>query len=405
MPTNFDPSFIERIKGYPVNEVYGKLLTDVVGGGRLSQNLPAVSFSDLRRHVTLCKNNYVFFNYLLNAASSDNSEYTRQGQKQLAQLVDELWGLGISRFTVATPYLLKFLKSRYPQAWVKISVFAQVGDVRKARQWEDMGADEIVLDSLLVNREFKTLESIRRSVKIPLQLLVNNNCYYGCSLSPYHMTVLASGSRKGSRTRGFLPDYCFLHCTAQKLREPARNLMADWIRPEDLVHYEALGYDSFKLAGRNLPTEVLITRLKAYAGLRYDGNLLDLVQDFGCSGKPKQSLRTWKNRITSFWIWISNSAPLKISSWRKLLDLSRKRGFFSAPKVEAPIFIDNRALDDFLEPILRMGGCHNRLCEDCQYCHTFAAKVITTHEASRKLILDDQEPLLQGIESGDFWRS
>ena len=102
--------------------------------------------------------------------------------------------------------------------------------------------------------------------------------------------------------------------------------MADWIRPEDLVHYEALGYDSFKLAGRNLPTEVLITRLKAYAGRRYDGNLLDLVQDFGCSGKPKQSLRTWKNRITSFWIWFSNSAPLKISSWRKLLDLSRKRG-------------------------------------------------------------------------------
>ena len=31
LPTNFDPSYIEGLKGYPVTEVYGKLLTDIIG--------------------------------------------------------------------------------------------------------------------------------------------------------------------------------------------------------------------------------------------------------------------------------------------------------------------------------------------------------------------------------------
>ena len=263
-PTNFDPRLIRGLARYNVTEVYGKLPSDAVGGGRLSQLLPAVSMASLRQHAELCRAHGIGFNYLLNASASDNLEYTRAGQNSITSLVDKLWDMGITRFTVATPYLLKFLKSHYPKAWVKISVFAQVGDVRKARQWEDMGADEVVLDSLLVNREFRLLAEIRRGVKIPLQLLVNNNCDYGCSLSPYHMNVLASGSRRGSKTQGILPDYCYLHCTAQKLREPARFLMADWVRPEDLVHYERLGYDNFKLSGRNMPTEVLLRRTKAY---------------------------------------------------------------------------------------------------------------------------------------------
>lgn len=404
IPTNFDPELIRNIHHYPVSEVYGKLPADVIGGGRLSQVLPAVSVSDLRQHVQLCRERNIPFNYLLNAATSDNHEFTRKGQKALTHLVDRLWDMGITRFTVATPYLLNFLKSRFPRAWVKISVFAQVGDVRKARQWEDMGADEIVLDSLLVNREFKILEEIRRNIKIPFQLLVNNNCYYGCSLSPYHMNVLASGSRKGSKTGGFLPDYCFLHCTARKLLEPARYLMADWIRPEDLVHYENLGYESFKLAGRNMPTALLIRRLKAYHERRYDGNLLDLVQDFGQSEKFPQTMRTWINKIGGLLIWLKNSAPRRFSAWRRLWNLSRKRGFFSAPQVEAPVFVDNRTLDGFLEPIIHMGGCRNRLCEKCRYCHGIARKAVVIRESSRDLILSDQELLLKEIENGDFWR-
>ena len=49
VPTNFQPQLIRELAAYPVSEVYGKLQSDAVGGGRLSQLLPSVSWQDLRR--------------------------------------------------------------------------------------------------------------------------------------------------------------------------------------------------------------------------------------------------------------------------------------------------------------------------------------------------------------------
>jgi len=87
-------------------------------------------------------------------------------------------GIGVETVTVSPPFLLRIVKTRYPGLKARISVFAGVDRVRKARMWEEMGADGIVLDSLLVNREFATLARIRESVKCDLELLVNNNCFY-----------------------------------------------------------------------------------------------------------------------------------------------------------------------------------------------------------------------------------
>lgn len=403
VPTNFDPELIPRIAPYPVFEVYGKLPQDALGGGRLSQVLPDVSLSGIRRHAELCRKHGIRFNYLLNAAASDNLEFTRAGQRKIERLIGRLADSGIEDFTVATPYLLRYLKSRYPRARVKISVFAQVGDIRKARHWEEQGADEIVLDSMLVNRDFERLRDIRPALRIPLQLLVNNNCLYGCSLSPYHMNVLASGSRAGNRTSGILPDYCFLSCTADRLRRPVNYLIADWVRPEDLHHYEALGYENFKLAGRNVATAVIVKRVRAYHERRYEGNLLDLVQDFGQPGEnPVRPgpFRMFRNLAR----WILWSSPGRAASWRKMWDLARHRGFFAAPAKGIPVSVNNRALDGFLEPIIRMGSCRDRVCEECRYCHRAAERAVSLNEPVRDLILRDQEPLLREIETGSYWR-
>jgi hypothetical protein len=200
-----------------------------------------------------------------------------------------------------------------------------------------------------------------------------------------------------------MPDYCYLHCTAQKLREPERFLMADWVRPEDLVHYEKLGYDSFKLSGRNMPTDALVSRLKAYFQRRYDGNLLDLIQDFGHAGKPGRPAQTLWGRVGNILTWLRYSAPRRLTSVQRLWRLSRKRGFLAAPELPAPVMIDNRALDGFLEPIMAMGGCRNRTCAECRYCHDVAPKAVRVSEGSRQAILADQEPLVRDMESGAFW--
>jgi hypothetical protein len=127
-----------------------------------------------------------------------------------------------------------------------------------------------------VNREFFTLARIREAVKCDLELLVNNNCLSACAFSPAHMNALAHAGQEWHGNRGFFIDWCFLRCTEMKLRDPVNYIRSEWIRPEDLRLYEEMGYDLFKVTERDLPTPLMVDRVRAYAARRYDGNLLDL---------------------------------------------------------------------------------------------------------------------------------
>jgi collagenase-like PrtC family protease len=254
--TNFDPLLIEGIKDYPVTELFGKLREDVIGGGRAPYQLARVSRQALARHVRQAREAGIGFNYLLNASCLGNMEITRKGQRDIDRLLGWVSDIGVESVTVATPLLLKTVKSRYPHLKVRISVFGGVDRVRKAQMWEELGADCIVLDSILVNRELSTLASIRKAVKCDLELLVNNNCLAGCALSPAHMNALAHSGQSRHKNKGYFIDWCFLKCTEMKLRDPVNYLRSEWIRPEDLPVYEELGYDLFKIAERDIPTEV-----------------------------------------------------------------------------------------------------------------------------------------------------
>jgi len=54
-----------------------------------------------------------------------------------------------------------------------------------------------------------------------------------------------------------------------------------WIRPEDLAVYEAMGYTTFKLLERGIPSAELLRRVKAYSERRFDGNLAELLLSYG----------------------------------------------------------------------------------------------------------------------------
>jgi hypothetical protein len=232
--TNFDPLLVEAVRGYPVVELFGKLREDAVGGGRAPYQLAPVTRKGLAGHVRLARDAGIGFNYLLNAACLGNREITRTGQAEIEELCGWLVTIGVSSVTVSSPYLLRLVKSRFPSLAVRVSVFGGVDRVRKAQMWEEMGADGIVLDSLLVNREFATLARIRKAVRCDLALLVNNNCLSSCALSPAHMNALAHAGQSWHGNRGFFIDWCFLKCTEMKLRDPVNYVRSEWIRPEDL---------------------------------------------------------------------------------------------------------------------------------------------------------------------------
>lgn len=400
--TNFDPALVEAMKEYPVVELFGKLREDAVGGGRAPYQLARISRKRLADHVRQARRAGIEFNYLLNASCLGNREMTRTGQREIEELAGWLCEIGVASVTVSSPYLLTLVKTRYPGLKVRVSVFGGVDRVRKAQMWEELGADCIVLDSILVNRELGALERIRKSVRCDLALLVNNNCLTGCALSPMHMNALSHAGQSWHGNRGFFIDWCFLRCTERKLRDPVNYLQSEWIRPEDLHVYEDLGYDLFKIAERDIPTSLMVTRVRAYAGRRYDGNLLDLVQPYAFHGVKENDryYRRGPGWILRFLLRPALVNPARMMLLKRVADL---RHMTRPLPGEAPVHIDNRALDGFLDRF-RESGCRDADCEECRWCHDFARKAVRVNETHRAKVLEAYEALFRALHDGSMWK-
>ena len=399
--TNFDPELVEQCRDYPVTEMFGKLQTDAVGGGRAPYQLGKISRRQLSDHVRHVRDSGFAFNYLLNASCMGNREITRKGQKEINKLLDWINDIGVTAVTVASPFMLQMIKARHPHLKVRISVFGGVDRVRKAQMWEELGADCIVLDSILVNRELETLREIRKAVKCDLELMANNNCLTGCAMSPMHMNTLAHAGQAWHENKGFFIDWCFLKCTEMKLRNPVHYIRSEWIRPEDLPLYEEMGYDLFKLAERDIPTEMMMLRVKAYSERHYDGNLLDLIQAYAFKG-VKENHSYYKHGLgwlLRFILRPSLANPLRMLPLKRLAEL---RGMTRPIEGKPPVYIDNRALEGFMERF-KTTSCVGVDCEECLWCHEFAAKAITIDETSRAAALQVYEELFASLNGGSMW--
>jgi len=396
--TNFDEGLLDAVSGYPVTEVFGKLHSDAVGGGRASFTLPPLSRKRFERHVEKAKSKGIGFNYLLNPACMDNREYTRQGQREIEALLEYIENAGVSAVTISLPFLLPIIKKRHPRLKVRVGVYARVDGVAKARFWEDGGADCITLESLSVNRDFGLLTALRKTLKLELQLIVNANCQLFCPLSGQHMVNLSHASQKGHSSRGFMLDWCVLRCSYDKLKDPVQYLRSEFIRPEDLDMYLDMGYDSFKILERGAPTPVLAKRVKAYTEGRYDGNLLDLIQPYGYKEKSSASLKGgWFNK----WRYLFRPSMVRLSKLMKLKNLATKRGMLEPLKGE-PVYIDNNELSGFI-PGFRDRDCRSTDCTACGWCALYARKAVRVDEAYRLELLKRYEEVFADMYSGEMW--
>jgi collagenase-like PrtC family protease len=210
-------------------------------------------------------------------------------------LLAKLGDMGVRRVTVSTPFLLELVKRRFPEFKVRVGIYAQVDTPRRARYWEGLGADAIVLESFSINRNFRRLAAIRQAVRCDLELIANHVCLMNCPMQTYHQNGFAHAS---DDTRTLFIDYCFLRCSRLRLTDPSQFIKAAWIRPEDLAVYEALGYTTFKLLERGIPSAELLRRVKAYSERRFDENLAELLLSYGFKQPlPKESRWTLRH----FW--------------------------------------------------------------------------------------------------------
>jgi collagenase-like PrtC family protease len=396
--TNFDDGLLDAISAYPVTEVFGKLSSDPVGGGRASFMLPKLSRKRFENHVQAARSKGLGFNYLLNPACLDNREYTRRGQKEIEALLEYIEGAGVSAVTISLPFLLPIIKRRHPRLKVRVGVYARVDGVAKARFWEDGGADCITLESLSVNRDFELLAALRKTLKLELQLIVNANCQLFCPLSGQHMVNLSHASQKGHASKGFVIDWCALRCSYDKLKDPVQYLRSEFIRPEDLGLYLDLGYDSFKILERGAPTPVLTRRVKAYSEGRYDGNLLDLIQPFGYKEKSGSSL---PGTLFTRWKYLFRPRTVRLSGLLKLKRLATRRGMI-APLEGEPVHIDNSKLNGFI-PGFKDRDCRSTDCGVCGWCASYTRKAVTIDETYRSELLKLYEEAFDDMYSGETW--
>jgi collagenase-like PrtC family protease len=398
---NFDDALLEGLRGFPVYEIYGKLTADYFGGGRPSFYLPEVNREALAAFVRRTHDHGIAFNYLLNASAMGNLEYTREGQREIEELLEWVDGIGVDSVTVANIYFLRLVKRRHPRLKVRVSSHRFTDTPRKVRFWVDNGADYIVVSEVNIHREFRVLEAMQRAAGgIELQLIVNNWCRQDCAIAGNHAVTLSNASQSGSR--GFPLDYCSVVCNELRLREPVNYLRANWIRPEDLARYERLGFHNFKIVERNTPTEILLDRVKAYAARRHDGNLLDLVQNYaypyekyGEKGKDAYSFR----RMAKYFV---RPGAVNLLKFPKVIEFGRAASVLYPLVGPNPVQIDNRALDGFIDRFLER-GCQDTDCEDCRYCHEWADRTVRIDPEWRARMEPIYAELIEEIDGGGLW--
>jgi collagenase-like PrtC family protease len=398
---NFDPALLDRLDGFPVYEIYGKLTVDELGGGRPSFYLPQVGRSELAEYVGETRRRGISFNYLLNSSATDNTEYTTRGQRKLNRLLDWLADVGVDSVTVANVYLLRLLKRRRPGLKVRISSHRFTDTPRKIRFWVDNGADFIVISEVSIHREFAVLRAMREAAgDVELQLIVNNWCRQDCAIAGNHAVALSAASR--SHGSGFPLDYCSIICNWIRLSEPVNYIRANWIRPEDLHLYEAMGYRNFKIVERNTPTQILVERLRAYANGRHEGNLLDMVQNYAYPEEKLGETVRGAHSFGRFLRYFFRPGRVNLFKFRKVDELGRLASMLYPLRGENPVFIDNRALDGFMDRF-RTEGCQASDCATCGYCDDWARKSVRIDPEWRESVEPVYRDLLAEIEGGGMW--
>jgi collagenase-like PrtC family protease len=351
LPTSFTDDFIADLSalnkqfstsGHKVFELYGSFQHGSFHSARPAKYLPLINRAEFAKHVRLALDQNIRFNYLLNAPTYANLEYTYTGRREFEELLQFLCDCGVASVTVTSPYLIDIIKSRFPQLEVVVSTIGYVGAQRGIDQFEAIGANRIVLD-VEVNRDFRFLRHVTPKSKVDLEIIVNPVCLYQCHFKFNHYCTAGFGGHVHKGGCGHPYNQYYLNwCYLEKMKTPGEFMRSPWVRPEDLHLYEDFGLHHFKIAGRGLASDELLRRAKFYLQGEFNGNLLALL------GWPH-------------WLQFRKTPD------GKHLDLLE-------------ITLKNEDLTGFLdffhkkEPDCRLG------CEGCGHCDKWAAKHVTSSD-------------------------
>jgi len=376
---NWDPELLENLGKEPsqVDTLFGQITDDPVGGGRGSFLAPKGSRAQAVEFIAAARKRGFHFNYLLNGACQDNLEMTREGNRALFSHIEWVVSTGADMVTVTLPILLVWIKRHFPHLKVAVSSWARVANVKRAKYWEDLGADEIILAES-ATRDFAALRGLRKALRCKLEVIANPSCLYLCHLDTNHINMMSHSSQGGHVSGGFVLDHCQVYCQRMKLANPDELLKARWVRPEDVGDYEDLGIDSLKLLERFRNTESLTQVARAYEQRRFDGNFIELLT------LPRKNAYNQPNLE-----YLIRPDLVNVDMMMQMADIF---GYSFSDVMQ----IDNRALDGFAAHF-KTHDCYHSSCGECGYCKRWADKVAKIDEGKRGAILAKFDAFIEAI--------
>lgn len=376
---NWDPRLLERLshESSQVDALFGQITEDPFGGGRGSFLAPKVARDPAKEFIAAARKRGFHFNYLLNGACQDNLEMTREGNRRLFDHIEWVATTGADMVTVTLPMLLVWIKRHFPDFRVAVSSWARVANVKRAKYWEELGADTIILAES-ATRDFAALRWMRRALGCKLEVIANPSCLYLCHLDTNHINMMSHSAQGGHVSGGFVLDHCQVYCQRMKLARPEELLKARWVRPEDVCDYDEMGIDSLKLLERFRNTETLMQVVRAYEQRRFDGNLIELLT------LPRQNAYHPPNLE-----YLIRPDLVNIDLMLEMADIF---GYSFSDVVQ----IDNRSLDGFSEHF-KTHDCYHSSCDECGYCKRWAEKVVRVDPKRHQAILKKFDAFIEAI--------
>jgi collagenase-like PrtC family protease len=322
-----------------------------IGGGRASLSLPhEISRENIEKAVKLSHQNNIKFHYVANSPLIVEDAMTTENKNRVIEEIRWAKYMGVDAIIVST-HFLSTLVARMDMSFI-VSKLARVKTVEDIILWSNRGASQICLD-LNVIRNLDLLARMQdHTGQCNLQLLVNDACLFKCPYDNLHSHYSSMASQPGVKYTHY---YSFKCLGEHFLEKPQEILRATYIRPEDLHHYESLGFDNFKLVDRNRSTDWILNVLLAYTNRKYDGNLAEILSLFSALGRADNS------QMQTF----SDVTIDRIGELRK-----------SLPAI-MDVFIDNKKLQGVFENMQRI-NCETQVCDvTCNFCKRTAQEIIS----------------------------
>lgn len=368
--TNWDPTLLEELANVPeVTEYMGSLPQQAIGTDRPPMKHPRASWEEIEQHISRIHETGKRFTWLLNIPTGGR-EWEPGKHSRIVDYVGRIADCGADAVTVAAPGHIEIIKANFPHLQIHMSHNSGITTSAQLKAWSDLGADAACI-LRFKNRLLPYVEQLVKHSAIPLQITCLSVCVPGCpaKISQYHLSITgAQCVEDGPQTvhskdgHGFHVAYCHKY----RFSNPEELVKGCFIRPDDLHYFEKIGVAGVKLDSRTLPTPGIVARARAYAGQRFEGNLMDLLNVFHMAGfkvpgpPPAQGA----------------AADLTDEQLGDLLFKAARRYDF-----HELLNFDNRGLDGWMKRMLEK-PC-TATCNQCDHCVDFADQAMEWNQEMR----------------------